>query len=218
MDEADRMLDMGFIHDVKKLLKLIPENRQSLFFSATVAPEIMQLAQTILKKPVRVEVTPASSTVEVIEQGVYFVDKENKQSLLLHCLQDTKITSALVFARTKHGADKIAKHLSAHDISAQAIHGNKSQNNRQRALSGFKDGEIRVLVATDIAARGIDIDSLQYVFNTDVPDVAETYVHRIGRTGRAGANGCAYTFCDALDKINLRAVEKLINKKIPVIE
>jgi ATP-dependent RNA helicase RhlE len=218
LDEADRMLDMGFIHDVKKLLKLIPENRQSLFFSATVAPEIMQLAQTILKNPARVEVTPVSSTVEVIEQGVYFVDKENKNLLLLHCLQDSSITSALVFSRTKHGADKIAKFLESHGISAQAIHGNKSQNNRQRALAGFKDGEIRVLVATDIAARGIDIDNLQYVFNTDVPDVSETYVHRIGRTGRAGANGCAYTFCDALDKVNLRAVEKLINKKIPVIE
>ena len=218
LDEADRMLDMGFIHDVKKLLKLIPTKRQSLFFSATMAPDIMKLADAILVNPAKVEVTPNSSTVEIIEQGVYFVDRGNKSALLKDILGDKDIKTVLVFTRTKHGADRLAKDLKQHGVSAEAIHGNKSQNARQRALAGFKEGAIRVLVATDIAARGIDIDRLEYVINYEIPDVAETYVHRIGRTGRAGACGTALTFCDALDKINLRGVEKLIGKKVPVIE
>lgn len=218
LDEADRMLDMGFIHDVKKLLKLLPAKRQSLFFSATMAPEIVQLASTILRSPAKVEVTPVSSTVDMIKQGVYYVDRGNKSALLKSILKDPSIKSVLVFARTKHGADKIARDLNEHGVSAEAIHGNKSQNARQRALSNFKEHLTRVLVATDIAARGIDIDQLEFVINYEIPDVAETYVHRIGRTGRAGAKGSAYTFCDALDKINLRAVEKLIRKAIPVID
>ncbi len=186
LDEADRMLDMGFIHDVNKLIKALPDERQNLFFSATMAPEILKLAGTILKDPVRVEVTPVSSTAEIIQQSLYFVDKGNKNALLVDVLSEQTATSVLVFTRTKHGADKVVKHLMKHGIKSDAIHGNKSQNNRQRALSNFKDKTIRVLVATDIAARGIDVEEMELVINFELPNISETYVHRIGRTGRAG--------------------------------
>ena len=217
LDEADRMLDMGFVHDVKRVLKVLPPKRQNLFFSATMPKEIQKLASEILVNPTKVEVTPVSSTAETINQSVFFVEKDDKNDLLIHLLQDPKLTSVLVFSRTKHGADKIAKKLNQHKISAEAIHGNKSQNARQNALSNFKSGKTRVLVATDIAARGIDIDSLQYVVNFELSDVAETYVHRIGRTGRAGASGTSFSFVDGLDLANLRNTEKLIGKKIPVV-
>ncbi len=218
LDEADRMLDMGFVHDVKRLIKLIPEKRQSLFFSATMPPEIVKLADTILVNPKKVEVTPVSSTADTIQQYLYFVDKKNKNSLLLDLLKDAKIKTVLVFTKTKHGADKVVKYLLSHHVTAEAIHGNKSQNNRQRALTNFKNQTTRVLVATDIAARGIDIDELEYVINYETSNVAETYVHRIGRTGRAGANGTAISFCDIEEKAYLKDIEKLIGKKIPVID
>jgi ATP-dependent RNA helicase RhlE len=217
LDEADRMLDMGFKHDVKRLLAAIPLKRQSLFFSATMPPEIIKLASTILQNPSKVTVTPVSSTVDIIQQFVYFVDKENKNALLIDVLKDKNIKTALVFTRTKHGADKVVKNLIKHEIKAEAIHGNKSQNARQRALSNFKDQTTRILVATDIAARGIDVDELEYVINFEMSNVAETYVHRIGRTGRAGAKGTAYSFCDAEEKPYFNDIEKLIAKKIPVI-
>jgi len=217
LDEADRMLDMGFIHDVKKLLLALPKKRQSLFFSATMPPEIVKLANTILHNPSKVEVTPVSSTADTIRQYIYFVDKGNKNALLVDVLKDTKIKTVLVFTRTKHGADKIVKVLVKHNIKAEAIHGNKGQNARQRALTNFKAQTTRVLVATDIAARGIDVDDLEYVINYEMPNVAETYVHRIGRTGRAGANGTAFSFCDAEEKEYLRDIEKLISKKIPAV-
>jgi len=218
LDEADRMLDMGFIHDVKKLLAVLPKSRQSLFFSATMPPDIVKLANTILHNPSKVSVTPDSSVVEIIRQSVYFVDKGNKSALLLEILKDQQIKSALVFTRTKHGANTVVKILLKHDITAEAIHGNKAQTARQRALGNFKDQTTRVLVATDIAARGIDIDDLQYVINYEMPNISETYVHRIGRTGRAGAEGTAYSFCDAEEKEYLRDIEKLIAQKIPVAE
>lgn len=218
LDEADRMLDMGFIHDVRKLLTILPKQRQSLFFSATMPPEIVNLAGTILQKPAKVSVTPASSTVDIIKQSVYFVDKVNKNALLLNILKDTKIKTALVFTNTKHGADKVVKILQNHNIAAEAIHGNKAQNARQRALANFKSQTTRVLVATDIAARGIDVDDLEYVINYEMSNIPETYVHRIGRTGRAGAKGTSYSFCDALEKEHLRNVEKLISKNIPVVD
>lgn len=217
LDEADRMLDMGFIHDVKKLLTALPKNRQSLFFSATMPPDIIKLAGTILSHPSKVEVTPVSSTADTIKQSVFFVDKANKNSLLLHILQDQKIKTVLVFTRTKYGADKVVKFLVKHGVTAEAIHGNKAQNARQRALNNFKSQTTRVLVATDIAARGIDVDDLEYVINYEIPNISETYVHRIGRTGRAGAKGTAFSFCDAEEKIHLKNIEKLIGKKIPVI-
>jgi ATP-dependent RNA helicase RhlE len=217
LDEADRMLDMGFIHDVKKILTVLPKKRQSLFFSATMPPEIVTLAATILHHPSKVSVTPVSSTVEIINQSIYFVDKGNKNALLVDLLKDEKIKTALVFTRTKHGADKVVKVLQKHNIAAEAIHGNKAQNARQRALKNFKAQTTRVLVATDIAARGIDVDDLEYVINFEMPNIAETYVHRIGRTGRAGAKGTALSFCDAEEKEYLRDIEKLIAKKIPVI-
>ncbi len=218
LDEADRMLDMGFMHEVKKILAALPAKRQSLFFSATMPPEIVKLSASILHKPRKVSVTPVSSTVEIINQNILFVDKSNKNSLLVHLLQDTTIRNALVFTRTKHGADKVAKFLLHHDIKAEAIHGNKSQNARQRALNNFKAQKTRVLVATDIAARGIDVDELEYVINVDLPEVPETYVHRIGRTGRAGASGTAYSFCTADEKAFLRDIEMLIARTIPVID
>jgi len=218
LDEADRMLDMGFIHDVKKLLVLLPKKRQSLFFSATMPPDIIKLANTILLNPVKVAVTPESSTVEIISQSVYFVDKGNKSALLLEILKNPQIRTALVFTRTKHGANLVVKNLLKHDISAEAIHGNKAQSARQRALANFKDQTTRILVATDIAARGIDVDDLGYVINYEIPNIPETYVHRIGRTGRAGAEGTALSFCDAEEKEYLRDIEKLINKKVPVAE
>lgn len=218
LDEADRMLDMGFIHDVKKVVQRLPAQRQSLFFSATMPPEIQKLANTILVKPEKVEVTPVSSTAETITQSLYFVDQKEKKKLLVHILQDKKIDRVLVFTRTKHGADRLVKDLHKAGISAEAIHGNKSQNARQRALSNFKNGATRVLLATDIAARGIDIDDLAYVINYELGDVPETYVHRIGRTGRAGNSGTAIAFCDVEELDNLKGIQKLIGFKIPVVE
>lgn len=215
LDEADRMLDMGFIHDVKKLLKVIPEKRQSLFFSATMPPAIVELAGTILNDPDKVEVTPVSSTAEKIDQEIYLVDKQNKNALLLHILENPEIETALVFTRTKHGADKVARLLVKNKIKAEAIHGNKAQNARQRALTNFKNKDIRILVATDIAARGIDVDSLAYVINFEIPNIPETYVHRIGRTGRAGLEGMAMSFCDHEEIAYLKDIEKLIKLHIP---
>lgn len=217
LDEADRMLDMGFIHDVKRIITKLPVKRQTLFFSATMPPEIQKLANVLLTNPAKVEVTPVSSTVDAIDQNLYYVDKKDKTKLLLHLLQDPAIITALVFSRTKHGADKVVKFLHHSQITAAAIHGNKSQNARQNALSNFKGGKTRVLVATDIAARGIDIDELSHVINFDLPDVPETYVHRIGRTGRAGNTGIAISFCDAEEREELRDIQKLIGKSIPVV-
>ncbi|MBU2491267.1 MAG: DEAD/DEAH box helicase [Bacteroidetes bacterium] len=218
LDEADRMLDMGFINDVKKIIAKLPVKRQSLFFSATMPPEIVKLARTILDRPVKVEVTPESSTVEAIKQSLYYVEKSEKKNLLIHLLNDPAISSALVFTRTKHGADIVAKVLNKAKIFAEAIHGNKSQNARQRALSNFKSKQTRVLVATDIAARGIDIDELSHVINFEIPNIPETYVHRIGRTGRAGLGGTAISLCDTEEKAYLRDINKLILKPIPVVE
>lgn len=218
LDEADRMLDMGFVHDVKRIIKLLPQRRQTLFFSATMPTEIQKLSDSILQNPVKVEVTPVSSTAETIKQSVYFVQKEDKLGLLTHILKDHVSDSVLVFSRTKHGADKIARALQANHISAEAIHGNKSQNARQNALNNFKSGKTRILVATDIAARGIDIDELKYVVNFELSDVPETYVHRIGRTGRAGAEGTSISFVDGLDLLNLKSTEKLIGIKIPIVK
>ncbi|OQA96114.1 MAG: ATP-dependent RNA helicase RhlE [Bacteroidetes bacterium ADurb.Bin217] len=216
LDEADRMLDMGFIHDIKKVLVKLPVRRQSLFFSATMPPTIVQLAHSILRNPVSVEVTPVSSTVDTIRQELYYVDKENKRHLLKYILQDKSIERALVFTRTKHGADKLVKDLQKSNITAQAIHGNKSQNARQSALQNFKTKTTRILVATDIAARGIDIDELSHVINYELPNIPESYVHRIGRTGRAGASGIAIAFSDAEEKEYVRDIQKLIGKSIPV--
>jgi ATP-dependent RNA helicase RhlE len=218
LDEADRMLDMGFIHDVKRVIIKLPAKRQTLFFSATMPPEIQKLADILLTKPAKVEVTPASSTVDKIDQGLFYVDKTNKPLLLLYLLKSPNIVTALVFTRTKHGADKVVKILHKENITAAAIHGNKSQNARQHALSQFKNGKLRVLVATDIAARGIDIDDLTHVFNYELPDVPETYVHRIGRTGRAGNAGVAVSFCDYEERTELRDIQKLIGKNIPVVD
>lgn len=215
LDEADRMLDMGFIHDVKKIIRLLPQDKQTLFFSATMPPQIAELADSLLHDPARVEVTPVSSTVEKIEQAVYFVNKRDKLSLLLHLLQEKRINRTLVFSRTKHGADKITKDLKKMNVQAAAIHGNKSQTARQHALSQFKNGRLKVLVATDIAARGIDVDALTHVINFDLPEVPETYVHRIGRTGRAGADGMALSFCDAEEYADLKNINRLIGLKIP---
>jgi len=218
LDEADRMLDMGFINDVRKIIARLPAKRQTLFFSATMPAEISSLSKSILTNPVRIEVTPVSSTAEKVEQAVYFVEKNDKRSLLIHLLKDETIKSALVFARTKYGADKIAKELYRANIKADAIHGNKSQAARQKALTDFKNGKIRVLVATDIAARGIDVDDLSHVINFELPNVAETYVHRIGRTGRAGLSGIALSFCDVEEREYLRDINKLITQNIPVVE
>jgi len=218
LDEADRMLDMGFIHDVKKIIAKLPKKRQTLFFSATMPPTISKLADSILTDPERVSVTPVSSTVDSISQSLYYVDKKNKKLLLLHLLNDPSIISALVFTRTKHVADKIARDLAKAGIRAEAIHGNKSQNARQRALENFKSRRTRVLVATDIAARGIDVVELSHVINFDLPNVPETYVHRIGRTGRAGLSGIALSFCDGEERICLADIHKLIARKITVVE
>ena len=217
LDEADRMLDMGFIHDVKRIITKIPAKRQTLFFSATMPVEIAKLSNSILHNPAKVEVTPVSSTAETIQQSMFFVEKENKKHLLIHLLKDKAIQSALVFTRTKHGADKVVKELSRAGIGAEAIHGNKSQNARQRALGNFKSGQTRVLVATDIAARGIDVDNLSHVINFELPNVPETYVHRIGRTGRAGASGIAFSFCDMEEKEFLRDIQKLISTSVPIV-
>jgi len=217
LDEADRMLDMGFVHDVKKVIARLPKHRQSLFFSATMPSEIVSLANSILHDPMKVEVTPVSSTADTVDQSVYVVDKGDKKSLLNHLLNDKAIKRALVFTRTKHGADKVVKDLDKIGVKAAAIHGNKSQNARQKALGDFKTSQIRILVATDIAARGIDVDDLTHVINYEIPNVPETYVHRIGRTGRAGASGKAISFCDEEEKEFLRDIQKLIGKKVPII-
>ena len=218
LDEADRMLDMGFIHDVRKILKWLPQKKQTLFFSATMPPEITDLVNSLLKNPVRVAVDPISSPVEVIRQSVYLVDKGNKTNLLAHLVEEKRVKNALVFTRTKHGANKVARDLSKAGISAAAIHGNKSQTARQQALADFKAGRIRCLVATDIAARGLDIEELSHVFNYNLPEVPETYVHRIGRTGRAGRGGEAIAFCDFGEKPLLKDIEKLIGRKVPLVE
>ena len=218
LDEADRMLDMGFINDVKKIITKIPQKRQTLFFSATMPPEIQKLANTILVDPVKVEVTPPSSTADTIDQSLYFVEKGDKKKLLIHLLNDKTLKSALIFTRTKHGADKIVKDLVKAGIKTEAIHGNKSQNARQKALSNFKSGQLKALVATDIAARGIDIEELSHVINYELPNVPETYVHRIGRTGRAGSSGIALSFCDEEEMEFLKDIEKLISRSIPVVE
>ncbi len=214
LDEADHMLDMGFIHDIRRILPMLPPRRQSLFFSATMPPAIEKLANSILTKPRKVEVTPPSSTVEKIQQYLYFVEKKNE--LLIELLQDPAMESVLVFTRTKYGADKLAKILNRASITAEAIHGNKSQNNRQRTLANFKERRTRVLIATDIAARGIDVDDLSHVVNYELPNVPETYVHRIGRTGRAGRQGVAYSFCKEEELPLLRDIEKLIAIQIEV--
>lgn len=215
LDEADRMLDMGFINDVKKVIKELPEKKQTLLFSATMPPQIAQLANSLLHFPVKVEVAPVSSTAEKIDQSVFFVDKKDKQALLVHLLQKKSIDRTIVFSRTKHGADRISKALKKTNISADAIHGDKSQNARQNALSNFKNGNLQVLVATDIAARGIDVDELTHVINFDLPNIPETYVHRIGRTGRAGTSGIAFSFCDSEERAYLNDINKLIGLKIP---
>lgn len=217
LDEADRMLDMGFIHDIRKVIVKLPSARQTLFFSATMPNEIAGLANSILKDPVRISVTPVSSAAELVHQSVYMVEKPQKRNLLIHLLQNEAVKSALVFTRTKHGADKVCFDLRKSGIKAEAIHGNKSQNARQNALQNFKAGKIRVLVATDIAARGIDVEELSHVFNFELPNIPETYVHRIGRTGRAGAGGTAISFCDTEEKEFLRDIQKLMNKTIPVV-
>ncbi|OWA35457.1 DEAD/DEAH box helicase [Saccharibacillus sp. O16] len=218
LDEADRMLDMGFIRDVQKIIAKTPDKKQTLFFSATMPKEITDLVNSLLVNPAKVEITPVSSTVEVIQQSVYLVDKPNKQKLLTDLLQDSSIESALVFTRTKHGANRVARLLERSGISAQAIHGDKSQNARQTALNNFKNGTTRVLVATDIAARGIDIDELSHVINFNLPNIPETYVHRIGRTGRAGRAGISISFCETEELPYLRDIQKLIGKTIPEIK
>ena len=218
LDEADRMLDMGMLHDVKKLITYLPKQRQTMFFSATMPAEIAKLADTILKNPVKIEITPAFSPIDIIEQKVYFVDKENKTNLLTHLLKGEKYDSVIVFSRTKHGADKIVKELDKKGFAAVAIHGNKSQTNRQMALSDFKERKIRILVATDIAARGLDIEELSHVVNYNLPEVPETYIHRIGRTGRAGLGGKAISFCDFEEKPLLKDIQKLIGKVLPEVE
>ncbi|HZZ45075.1 MAG TPA: DEAD/DEAH box helicase [Tepidisphaeraceae bacterium] len=216
LDEADRMLDMGFIHDIRKIVSKVPAKRQTLFFSATMPTEIKRLAGSILHHPVTVQVTPVAATADRVEQCVYFVDKKNKPALLAHLVDEMPMSRAIVFSRTKHGADKVVRHLHSRGIRSEAIHGNKSQNARQRALENFKAGRIPVLVATDIASRGIDIDAVTHVVNYDLTHEPETYVHRIGRTARAGATGMAVSFCDPEERDNLRAIEKLIRQSIPV--
>lgn len=218
LDEADRMLDMGMFHDVKKIISKLPKARQNMLFSATMPKEISKLVDSILNNPVKIAVDPVSSTIDTIKQGLYMVSKKQKKALLIDVLKDKKITSVLVFSRTKHGANLIVKDLEKSKIAAQAIHGNKSQNARQLALNNFKEEKIRVLVATDIAARGIDVNDLSYVINYDLPEVPETYVHRIGRTGRAGQKGNAISFCDEEEMSYLKSIEKLIGKKIPLIK
>ena len=217
LDEADRMLDMGFINDIRKIIATLPAKRQSLFFSATMPDNIVKLSRKILTNPQKVDVSPISSTAETIRQYLYYTNRITKKDLLLHILQDKEIDQVLLFSRTKHGADKIARNLKKNKIKSAAIHGDKAQNHRQKVLAKFKAGEIRVLAATDIAARGIDIDKLKYVINYDIPNVAETYVHRIGRSGRAGEEGNAISLCEPEENAFIRDIEKLINLKIRVV-
>lgn len=218
LDEADRMLDMGFINDIRKIIAKLPSKRQSLFFSATMPNNIVELSKKILKNPKKVEVSPVSSTAETIRQYLYYTNRTHKKDLLRHILQDQKIDQVLLFSRTKHGADRITRNLKKQKIKSAAIHGDKAQNQRQRVLAQFKAGEIRVLVATDIAARGIDIDKLKYVINYDIPNIAETYVHRIGRSGRAGEKGNAISLCEPEENAYIRDIEKLINQKIEPVK
>ncbi len=218
LDEADRMLDMGFVHDIRKLIAILPKERQSLFFSATMPKNIVDLSRKILMNPAKIEVSPVSSTAETIQQYLYYTNKKNKTELLLHILKDKAIDPVLLFAKTKHGADRIVRNLRKKKIQCAAIHGDKSQNQRQKALKQFKNREIRILVATDIAARGIDIDKLKYVINYDIPNIAETYVHRIGRSGRAGEDGVAYSLCEPEENEFVRDIERLINRKIDLAE
>jgi ATP-dependent RNA helicase RhlE len=218
LDEADRMLDMGFIHDIRKIIELLPKKRQSLFFSATMPQNIVELSRKILNNPKKVEVSPVSSTAETIQQYLYYTNRTDKNDLLLNIIVRKKIDQVLVFARTKHGADRIDHFLKKKKIKSAAIHGDKAQNHRQKSLSQFKTGEITVLVATDIAARGIDIDKLKYVINFDIPNIAETYVHRIGRSGRAGEEGTAFSICEPEENEFVKDIEKLINQKIKVVE
>lgn len=218
LDEADRMLDMGFINDITKIIAKLPQKKQSFFFSATMSPEINKLAKTLLKDPIHVEVTAQATTVEIIKQFVFFIDQESKEKLLLELLKQEHLTSVLIFTRTKHKANKVSSFLSKNNISADAIHGNKSQNARTKAIKNFKTGKIKVLVATDIAARGIDIDNISHVINFELPNEPESYVHRIGRTARAGAEGTAYSFCSAEERNFLREIEKLIKKKLEIMD
>ena len=218
LDEADRMLDMGFIHDIRKILNELPKERQSLFFSATMPKKIVELSSQILKSPKQISVNPVSSTAETIQQFIYYTNKSDKKKLLLHILKNKDINQLLMFSRTKHGADKIARDLKKNNIQTAAIHGNKTQNQRQKALQSFKDSKIRVLVATDIAARGIDIDKLSYVLNYDIPNESETYVHRIGRCGRAGELGVSISICEPEENEYAKDIEKLIKQKIETIQ
>ncbi|MGV8964554.1 MAG: DEAD/DEAH box helicase [Candidatus Saccharimonadaceae bacterium] len=218
LDEADRMLDMGFINDIKKIIAKLPIKRQSLFFSATMPYNIVKLSRKILIDPIKVEVSAVSSTAETIQQYIYFTNRDTKKDLLNHILQNRKIDQVLLFCKTKHGADRITRNLKKDKVTAAAIHGDKAQNNRQKALQQFKDGEIRVLVATDIAARGIDIDKLKYVINYDIPNIAETYVHRIGRCGRAGDEGISISMCEPEENAFVKDIEKLIDQKIEIIK
>ena len=218
LDEADHMLDMGFIHDIKKIVKKLPIDRQSLFFSATMPPEIIELSREIVGNPTKITIKPQQATAEKVEQAVFFVEKSNKNALLINLLQHNEFQSTLIFSRTKHGADKIVKVLAKQDIRAEAIHGNKSQNARQKALNNFKNGDTFILIATDIAARGIDVDDLALVINYDLPNIPETYVHRIGRTGRAKASGVALSFCSAEERPYLKDIQRLINQTLEVVK
>ena len=217
LDEADRMLDMGFIHDIRKIIAKLPVKRQSLFFSATMPGNIVELSRKILLNPHKIEATPKATTAETVQQYLYYTNKATKKDLLQHILNDKQISQVLLFSKTKHGADKITKHLKIQNIRAAAIHGDKGQNQRQKVLQQFKDGEIRVLVATDIAARGIDIDKLKYVINYDIPNISETYIHRIGRAGRAGEEGISISICEPEENGYVKDIEKLINQKIELI-
>jgi ATP-dependent RNA helicase RhlE len=217
LDEADRMLDMGFIHDIKKIINFLPQKRQTLFFSATVSRDVMNLAVTLLNDPVKINVVTSSSQTPVVNQSVYYVKQEDKRLLLKHVLEEANIQHALVFTRTKHGADRVVRDLNKNGISASAIHGNKSQPARERALNEFKKKTVRILVATDIASRGIDVENISHVINFEIPEVAETYIHRIGRTARAGASGTALSFCSGEERSYLKAIHKLINNDMAVV-